>query len=46
MKHMSVLVTDFCAFSQRVREGIEVTEELREEIFLVSKRSGGRITTN
>ena len=31
VKHMSVLVADFCAFSQGVREGIQVAEELRKE---------------
>ena len=40
MKHMSVLVTDFCAFSQGIREGIEVAEELRKQVFFMSKRDG------
>ena len=46
MEYMSVLVTDFRAFSQGIREGIKVTEELQTEIFLVSKRDGEHANTN
>jgi hypothetical protein len=38
MKRMSILVTDFCAFSQGIREGTKLAEELFNEIFLMSER--------